>query len=208
MNTELFLTSSVHAVAHDIAARMDDIGSLAFIRTAVETIDDDDMNWLENDRNALINAGFSVQDYTITGKTADQIKQELSAFDALYFSGGDTAYTLKQSQLSGCIPVIRKLILEDGKVYIGTSAGSIIAGPRLTDYLAIDAPDITDTTAYGLVNFTLVPHWGDADFRERYLERRLPIAYHEKQVPLIALSDTQYCHVKNGAMTIVDVNLL
>lgn len=64
----LFLTSSVHAVAHDLAKRVDlsKGNKLVFITTPAEP-EEGDMSWLDDDRNALISSGFKVDDYTITG---------------------------------------------------------------------------------------------------------------------------------------------
>ena len=130
MKTELFLTSSVHAVAHDIAKKVDlhKADKLVFIDTAAE-VEEGDKTWLRNDRRALVNAGFAVSDYTITDKSKNQLKIDISRFDYIYLSGGNTSYLLQQSQKSGFISLIKELVQDKGRVYIGTSAGSIIAGP-------------------------------------------------------------------------------
>lgn len=207
MKQELFLTSSIHAVAHDIAKRVNlsKANKLVFIDTAAETKDDDDKEWLRNDRQALVDAGFVVSDYTITGKTRGQLEIDLNDFDYIYMSGGDTAYLLEQSQKSGFISLIKELIREKGKIYIGTSAGSIIAGPRLPDYFSDEDGDLENRNGYGFVNFTLVPHWGSEHFKERYLGERLKIAYKEDQVPLLILTDNQYVHVQDDQTQIIDV---
>lgn len=205
----LFLTSSVHAVAHDIVKRVDlSRGNrLVFITTAAEP-KQGDLTWLKNDRQALVDAGFDLIDYTITNKLQDQLKKELSPFDYIYLSGGDTPYLLKQSQKTGFINIVRELINKEGKVYIGTSAGSIIAGPKLPEYLFEDdgeAPDKVKNEGYGFINFTVVPHWGSEDFRDRYLNKRLKIAYKKDQVPLLLLTDSQYVSVENDKFEIVNV---
>lgn len=206
---ELFLTSSVHAVAHDIAKKVDlsKASKLVFIDTAVEPKEErEDLEWLKKDKQALIDAGFVVSDYTITGKTKDQLEGDLNDFDYIYMSGGNTAYLLEQSQKSGFIPVINDFIRKKNKIYIGTSAGSIIAGPRLPDYFSDEEAELENKNGYGFVDFTLVPHWGSEDFKERYLGERLKIVYKEDQVPLILLTDNQYIHIKDDQMRIVDVS--
>ncbi len=67
---KLFLTSSVHAVAHDITKKVNlsKAKKLVFIDTAAE-IEEGDKTWLKNDRQALMDAGFEVDDYSITGKS-------------------------------------------------------------------------------------------------------------------------------------------
>lgn len=82
---QLFLTSSVHAVAHEIAKRVDlsKDNRLVFIDTPAEP-EEGDLLWLRNDRQALINAGFDVSDYTITGKSKSQLEKDLQGFDYIW----------------------------------------------------------------------------------------------------------------------------
>lgn len=209
MNTQLFLTSSVHAVAHDVANKLDlsKTNKLVFIDTAAEKEREagEDMEWLVNDRQALVDAGFKVTDYTITGKNKETLEQDLKDFDYIYLSGGSSAYLLDESRKSGFSELIHTLVVEQGKTYIGTSAGSIVAGPRLLDYFLTDELELDDISGYGLVNFTLVPHWGSKSFREAYLGERRNIAYRNNQVPLLVLTDSQYVHVVDGKMEIINV---
>ena len=204
----LFLTSSVHAVALDIAKKADlsKNNKLVFIDTAAE-VAEGDKEWLKNDRQALVDAGFEVTDYSITNKSKDELETYLPKFDYIYLSGGNTPYLLRQSQKSGFVSVIKDLILKKGKTYIGTSAGSIIAGPRLPVYLLDDdkSVNVEGLKGYGFVNFTVLPHWGSKDFREKYLGGRLEIVYKEDQVPLLLLTDNQYVHVQDDQVEIVDV---
>src|SRR3989338_5291233 len=204
---ELFLTSSVHAVAHDIANRVNlkKANKLVFIDTAAEPKGErDDLERLKKDRKALVDAGFTVSDYTITGKSKKQLEADLNKFDYIYMSGGNTAYLLEQSQKSGFVSVIKELV-QKGKIYIGTSAGSIIAGPMLPAYFSDEEPKLENKNGYGFVNFTILPHWGSEDFKERYLGERLKIVYKDDQVPLLLLTDNQYVHVQNDQIKIVDV---
>jgi dipeptidase E len=203
---KLFLTSSVHAVAHDIAKRVDlsREKELVFIDTAAEP-EEGDKAWLANDRQSLVAAGFSVTDYTITGKSRDELERDLEKFDYLYLSGGNTSYLLEQSRTSGFFSLVRGLVREKGKTYIGTSAGSIIAGPKLPDYFLEEGARPEDTNSYGFVNFTIAPHWGSESFRDKYLGGRLEIAYREDQVPLLLLTDSQYVMIDGDRMEIIQV---
>lgn len=205
---QLFLTSSIHAVAHDIAKRLDLSvnNNLVFITTPIEPVTGD-KTWVKNDRQALCDAGFKVTDYTITNKTIDQLKKDLSEYKYIYLSGGNTFYLLKQSQKSGFITLIKDLVNIEEKIYIGTSAGSIIAGPKCPDYL-LSKEELVDgekQKGYEFVNFTILPHWGTEHFKKRYLGERLEIAYEEDQVPLLLLTDSQYVHVQGDTSEIIDV---
>jgi len=205
---ELFLTSSVHAVAHDIAKRVNlkKAAKLVFIDTAAEPKGERaDLAWLKTDRKSLVDAGFIVTDYTITNKTKGQLEIDLHSFDYIYMSGGDTMYLLEQSQKTGFIEIVSDFIRNRKKIYISTSAGSIIAGPKLPDYFLDVVNKTENVTGYNFVNFTILPHWGSEHFKERYLGERLKLAYKESQVPLLLLTDNQYVHVRNDQAQIVDV---
>ncbi len=205
---QLFLTSSVHAVAHDIAKKVNLSGAnkLVFIDTAAEPKGErEDLTWLKNDRKSLVDAGFIVSDYSITGKTKNQLEMDLNEFNFIYISGGSTSYLLGQSQKSGFISVVKDLIQKKEKIYIGTSAGSIIAGPKLPYYLNDKDMSLENTDCFNFVNFTIVPHWGSEHFKERYLGERLKTLYKEDQVPLLLLTDHQYVYVQNDQVKIIEV---
>lgn len=205
---QLFLTSSVHAVAQHIAQKLDLTihNELVFIDTPAER-EKKDRQWLKDDRQSLVDAGFLVTDYTITGKSKQQLAHDLSVFDYIYMSGGDTFYLLEKSLESGFIEVVQDMVINQGKIYIGTSAGSIICGEKCPDYLLDEALHSSEMNrnGYGLVNFTILPHWGSTDFKEKYLDKRLGIAYRVDQEPLLLLTDTQYVQVQDDSITIVDV---
>ncbi len=207
---QLFLTSSVDEVVHDLVKHVDFSkgNKLVFILTAAE-VEHGDKQWVKDDRQALIDAGFEVTDYTITNKTESELRKDLDQYQFIYVEGGNTFYLLQQSQKSGFILVIQDLVNNQEKVYIGTSAGSIIAGPKLPEYLIVlDEPmdkDSIDADAYNFVNFTILPHWGSVGFRKKYLESRMETAYKIDQVPLVLLTDSQYVHVKDDWYQIIEV---
>jgi len=205
----LFLTSSVNMCAKEVAAEIGKTGlTLVFINTAAE-IEEGEKSWEDDDRTALIEAGFVVTDYTISNKTKQQLESDLNGFDVIYVSGGNTFYLLQQSQLTGFIEVVRDLVINQGKIYIGTSAGSIITGPDISPTLHLDfvamAPKLQGFVGYGFVNFCVFPHWGSEHFRELYLNHRFEYAYVDDQIPLILLTNHQYVSVQNDMYKIMEV---
>lgn len=206
--SELYLTSSVHAVAHHIGKRLDLSvrNKLVFITTPAEP-EKGDTGWLADDRQSLVRAGFAVTDYTITHKSKEELRHDLDEYDYIYVSGGNTFYLLRQAEQSGFDELVKEWVNERGKIYIGTSAGSIITGKKCPDYL-LSGKEYFQTEhrdGFGFVNFTVVPHWGSEGFKDLYLQKRLKIAYREDQVPLLVLTDYQYVHVFNGRFEVVDV---
>lgn len=205
---QIFLTSSINFVAQSIAKKLDcKDKKLAFIYTAAEAKEGGLLApWNDADRQSLVEIGFQVEPYTITGKSKTELNSDLAPFDAIYMSGGDTYYLLQQSQKSGFISLIRSWVNNGQKTYLSTSAGSIIAGDIVPNYLFDNSivKEIDDRHGYGLVNFTIMPHWGSKDFKNKY-QSRLEIAYVPTQVPLIALTNNQYIHIQDDQMEIIDV---
>jgi dipeptidase E len=207
---KLFLTSSASTVISDIVSKLgfDQNGKkLVFIKTAAEDERDVNPEWLEEDRKALKKVGFEVTDYTLSGKNTKQLQADLSSFDVIFVSGGNTFYLLQESQKSKFIPVIHKLV-EQGKVYIGSSAGSVIAGFDISPALNLDdkakAPDLQGTEGYKLVDFVCLPHWGSDYFRNLYLNHRFDHVY-GMDYKLIFLTDNQYIEVKEDWYRIIDI---
>jgi dipeptidase E len=206
MQKHLFLTSSIHLVAQDIAAKLDltQQNKLVFITTPAEAKLKDDHVWEAVDRKALVDAGFAVSDYTITGKNKSQLESDLSGFDYIYVSGGDIFYLLKQAEASGFTEVVRNLILQQGKTYIGTSCGTIVAGPKPHAYLLEELNGDDSLKGFNFVNFLIIPHWGTA-YRVNKYQGRLDTTYRESYPPVVILSDLQYIEVTGENLKIIDL---
>lgn len=207
ISKRIFLTSSVHAVARDIAQKIGGAKGrkILFISTAAEN--EKDPAWQTRDCNALIKAGFKVTEYTVSGKKKAEISAAVKQADIIYFSGGNTFYLLQQLQLSNSLSVFRQAVTA-GKIYIGTSAGSVVAGPDIYPAYNLDkakiAKKLKGYQGLGLVDFVVFPHWGSAHFKERYLNQRLALNYKVKN-KFILLNDYQYVQVEDDWYRIVEV---
>lgn len=207
----LFLTSQVHFVADSIAAKLgNDVGKkMVFIETCVKdkVRPGDAMEWHTKNKEGLIRAGFQYDMYDIADKTTEQLQADLDAYDSMYVEGGNTFYLLLHAQKNDFGAYVQQRV-NDGMIYIATSAGSIIAGP---DTVSGSRPgkspadyNLTDTKGFGLVNFVTCPHWGDPNKKDMYQKFKIPIAYAENY-PYILLSDNQYVEVRDDMYRIVDL---
>jgi dipeptidase E len=201
--SHIFLTSQLNEVARSIAQDLedDDNSHTAYITTASEQVTD--LEWRHKNRQAMVDAGFILTDYTITGKAAGQIYAELSRFDILCIEGGDPFYLLEQIQKTNCKETLRELAKT--KTYIGSSAGSIIAGPDVSPARhekGMTFPNLTDTKGLHLVDVVILPHWG-ANFRyDIYLKGKTGdagrIHYNYNQdFKRVTLADDQYLEFKD-----------
>ncbi|MDP3882950.1 MAG: Type 1 glutamine amidotransferase-like domain-containing protein [Candidatus Staskawiczbacteria bacterium] len=100
--------------------------TVAFITTAAKP--EADLDYVKNDWTIMKEElGFNVEEVDIEGKTQAQVMKLLQLKDIIFVEGGNTFYLLKAMRKCNFEKIIRKL-LKLGKVYIGVSAGSIVAG--------------------------------------------------------------------------------
>jgi peptidase E len=100
--------------------------TVGFITTAAKP--EQDLEYLKNDYQIMKEEmGFNVEEVDIEGKNESQVTKALELKDIIFVEGGNTFYLLKAMRKCNFERVIRKL-LKKGKVYIGVSAGSIVAG--------------------------------------------------------------------------------
>ncbi|MBI4441499.1 Type 1 glutamine amidotransferase-like domain-containing protein [Candidatus Woesearchaeota archaeon] len=92
------------------------------------------------------------------------LKKPLGHYDAFYVCGGNTFYLLYQLRASGFDRQIKEDVA-NGKVYVGVSAGSIIAGPEIGIAAPFDENDIQikDITGLGLTDIIVSPHYCDKE---------------------------------------------
>lgn len=204
----LFLTSTISSVARDIFPKAQKITKnkkLIFIPTAGE-LEEGAESWLEDDRRSLAEeAGFDVSIFTLTGKTQLEVLDAFKDAGAICVNGGNNYYLMKQVRLSGFDKIIKKLVT-DGLIYIGSSAGSMIAGPNFeTDIDPRLVPEMSDFSGLNLTDLCIQPHWGSEYFKEGY-QKDFPNLY-TRPYKIIALNDSQYVHVRDDWYQIVDVSI-
>ena len=143
--------------------------SVAFIPTAADMYDT--KPWMDADRQALIDLGLEVEDCDIKNKTESELYDLLKTKDIIFVSGGNTFYLLYHANRCSFGLVIAKL-LEEGKVYIGSSAGSVLVGPTIEPVRTMDdpndAPDLKSFEGLGLIDVVMLPHYGKEKYEQQY----------------------------------------
>ena len=97
----------------------------------------------------------------------DEILSAISQCDVIYVSGGNTFYLLNELRKSRVWQAIKNAV-KAGKIYIGESAGAIVASPdtRYATLMDENSPNMSDFTGLNLVNFFTVPHFGCEPFTQ------------------------------------------
>lgn len=105
--------------------------------------------------------GHEVREIIARDVEPDQLDATLGGLDALYVAGGSTFALLEALKTTGNDAVIVDHV-RAGLPYIGTSAGSIIAGPDIAPASLMDDPAdgplLRDTRGLALIDTTVVPH--------------------------------------------------
>ncbi len=205
---QLFLTSEINLVAEDISTKVQTVsGKLrtAFITTPLEKgHEQDDLAWSKQNEASMKKAGFDIFMYTITGKTADDLKRDLAGVDVIYVEGGSLVHMMNQVRLSGFDIFLREFV-SSGGVYLGTSTGSFIAAENTAPGLSLEfyLEDGFNPEGIGLVNFLVMPHWGESVFKKYY--EKMPQHAYSMKVPMVILTDTQYVWVRGDSLQIIDI---
>lgn len=117
--------------------------------------------WAVAERDRVVGLGHAVVDVRLTGATAQQVSDALDGVDALYVAGGNTFALLDALRSSGADEVVAERV-RGGLPYIGSSAGSIVAGPSTEPATLMDdpaeAPGLTSRRGLGLTDAVVVPH--------------------------------------------------
>ncbi|MEI8232219.1 MAG: Type 1 glutamine amidotransferase-like domain-containing protein [bacterium] len=206
---KLFLTSEVQFVASDIGKKIDSKSkaNAVYIIIAIKDKEHKDLEWHYINKSNMESVGFKFTLYDISGKNYQEIVRDLSSFDVMYIEGGNSYYLLQESQKNNFINFVNQRVIE-GMIYISTSAGTVIAGPDIEpvrqNSRAILAPDLKGTKGYNLVDFVVMPHWGQEKRRELYNGYRVEHIYNE-EYPYVLISDNQYVEVEGDWIKIIDV---
>lgn len=151
--------------------------------------------FIDNDRKAFEELGMIVDELEISTASQEEIKAKLLKNDYIFLSGGNTFFLLQELKRTGTDNLIKELIFA-WKPYIWTSAGSMVLAPNIEYWALMDtpekAPDLQDFSALNIVNFYLVPHYGEFPFVDATNE----IANKYAELPLLLLNNKQVACMK------------
>ena len=175
---------------------------IAFIPTAANNYVD--KYFVANDRNIFLQLGFQVSDVDIAQVQHSELENSLKEADIIYVAGGNTYYLLDQVRKSGFDKIIKDR-LEAGVIYMGGSAGSLLACPTIDIARGLDdpgqAPDLTDYTGLKLVDYIILPHYGNP----KYIKKMDAILdeWKDREYEIKPLQDNQAFLIENGKETLL-----
>lgn len=202
----LFLTSAASHVVHLLPGLANIVPPQTLVSFIANAADNSsDPWWIREDRAKLVELGFLVQDIDLRQLAGQPLLDKLSVSQAIFVAGGNTYYLLQKFHDSGLFDNI-STFLNKGIIYIGSSAGSALAGPDISPTRTQDdpaqAPNLKSFTGLNLVNFSVIPHFGTPEDKLEYMKTFADI--YEMPYPFITLTNNQAVWVEDGKFQLLD----
>ena len=132
-------------------------------------------------------------------------RREVESADAIFVGGGNTFRLLKGLYDFDLLEPIRRVVAE-GTPYIGSSAGSIVAGPSLRTTKDMPVVEPPSFAALGLVPFQISPHYLDPDPSPKHMgetqEERILQFLEENEAPVAGLREGAMLRVEGERVTL------
>lgn len=175
---------------------------VAFVPTAADTYKD---KWfVKEDRDKLEEMGFDIFDLDIKDKEKAELEEKLRNVDIIFVAGGNTFYLLDKVRESGFDEIVKRLVFGERVLYIGSSAGAVLACPDIKPIELLDdpsaVPNLKSTKGLNLVDFVVLPHYGDKKYEEKF--KKIVDEYQDKYT-LIKLTNEQAVIVEGENYSIV-----
>ena len=177
---------------------------LVFIPTA--SLFEEYTDYVDEAKEAFENLGLNIEVLDVSSAPKDLIRRTLQRCDLIYVSGGNTFYLLQELEKSGAKTIIREQV-DEGKPYIGESAGSIILAPNTSYAKDMDeaekaAPQLKSFEGLGLVDFYPLPHYKSFPFEE--VTEKMLVKY--AKLGLKPITNQQALFVNGNQTTLIEVN--
>jgi dipeptidase E len=170
------------------------IGRILFVPFALQ----DHAAYSTRARERFARLGYDVESL----HEAPDMQQTMRTAEAIFIGGGNTFRLLKSLYDFELLPAIRARV-QYGMPYMGSSAGSNVAGPTIktTNDMPIVEPPSFD--ALGVVPFQINPHYVDPNPDSTHMgetrEERILQFLEENETPVAGLREGAMVRVENGS---------
>lgn len=199
---KLFLASSGLSYIKQFVGKDPSEMKLLFIPTAGNL--DDDVWWIDKDRDVLRKTGFQITELDIELASKEEMIDQISKADIVYVAGGNTFYLLHQLRVRGFDVMLNKYV-RGGGLYAGASAGALIAGPDIQIINVLDEPEkvpgLKSAAGFGWVDIVPIPHY---NMKERTAIIDKIKSENVGNIIVVPLTDDQAILVEDGSWKIVD----
>lgn len=178
--------------------------SIAVIDEA-SAVEEGDKRWKIAELSDLAHyVGGKIDFIDLLTLTLDEVRDRMASVDVIYVVGGNPDYLLYVFQKTGFDKLLGELLHE--KVYIGSSAGSMVLTRRATGKQYLDIYAKTKTFGVedylGFVDIIFRPHIGSSDL-PKYQFETLQEAASGLEYDVYALRDSQALTMQDGKLQFV-----
>ena len=200
----MILTSSLYESIELVKKFLDkntESKKILFIPTATNI--DEYKKYIHLTQKAFEDFGYEVENFDVSIFSEEIAKEKLSQAKIVFISGGNTFYLLQELKRKNLTSYLKERI-ENGLLYIGESAGSVIATPNIEYASIVDdktlATELNDYTGLNLVNFYIVPHFEEEPFVE---SSRKTVELYKNKLDLKLINNKEAILVENNNFRIV-----
>jgi len=167
--SEGFATKNIVQVCVDLCGKPQNEISIAVINEAF-AVEEGDKRWVLDNLESVFNNFFGEIDIVnLLALSIDEVEKRISNKDVIYVIGGNTDYLMTVYQKTGFDKLLPRLL--ESKIYVGSSAGSMVMGKRISEAayrLIYDEDSKYGVIDYlGLVDFSIMPHLDSQNFPYR-----------------------------------------
>ena len=200
----VILTSSLYESIELVKKFLDkntESKKILFIPTATNV--DEYKKYIHLTQKVFEDFGYEVENFDVSIFSEEIAKEKLSQAKIVFISGGNTFYLLQELKRKNLTSYLKERI-ENGLLYIGESAGSVIAAPDIEYASIVDdktlATELNDYTGLNLVDFYIVPHFEEEPFVE---SSRNTVELYKDKLDLKLINNKEAILVENNNFTII-----
>ncbi len=155
-----------------------------FVPTASRT--EHEMKYVYESEDELVQLGIPKENIVWFDYRNPTAVRDVDRFDVVYVCGGNTFFLSEKLKKTGMDKKIVDLVRQ-GKVYVGVSAGSVIAGPDISIAGPFDENEsgLSDMAGWGLTDKVVTPHYTEKE-KDIVEEFRKKLPY-----PIVPITDNQ-----------------
>lgn len=194
-----FSNKAIASALFELVGKRPEDTNLVFIPTA-SNVETGDKDWFIDDLINIKKQNFkSVAIADISAVPENIWRPQFEEADVLFFEGGNTYHLMYWINRSGLVKLLLEMLKT--KVYVGSSAGSMIAGPdldlRLSKAIYAEEAEKDSMAGLGFVDFYFLPHLDSPHFAAR-IEANLKDALREITRKTYLLDDQSALKVVGG----------
>jgi dipeptidase E len=165
--SEGFYTEQIVAKCEQLVGKPRNKINIAVINEAYAMEHEDNLHWVMKNLDDVRNSfGGKLELVNLLALNKAKIRERIAQHDVIFVVGGHVDYLMSVFVKTGFAEMLPELL--QNKVYVGSSAGSMVMGKRLSSriYKEIYGQEGTyGVEEYmGLVDFAILPHLESADF--------------------------------------------